>query len=628
MNNEPTSDRPSPGVVHLAHTTPLSDAIQGRLTGRLDIALACDRAGLPPSIRELVLQTAQATRLWRVERADVAHELIAHFRDGIEAGRTPDELIAAFGESLVAARLIRRAKKQSRPLSWKLWILLWKSIGALLVLSILLYLILFIRYHTGSPVVKVNPIATLNAPALSIPTEERAWNRYKLAISAYTKPHDDLMLPGAQWPHIPADSPYRDLALATLEANRPALEHVHAAAAMPRLGYILSIQIEPDSPWANHGSEVSPIHDPDRPDNPPAIGILLPSLGEFRKFTHLLMLDSMLAREQHDAPRLALNIRTILGMAQHTRELPFLISDLVAIALATNACKELQETLHQSPDLLSEQDLASLAHSLAAFPRDSDEIVRYASEASIFDDLLQRIYTDDGRGNGRVTAKGMRLLHTITDEPDSPSARNMLDPISTAMLADRISMKREYERLMAEAIVAARKPLWTWTNDPGEQIDASVSDFVWRQRYAIIGSLIAAVGKAAASEHRYTQTRDATLVAIAITLSKRRTGEYPASLEGLVPDLLPAIPPDIFDGNPLRYTLIDGSPVIYSVGVDRKDDGGRSPKNPGSLRVSVWLSGEQATALMASPNRATIDGDWVLFPPLPPTPHTPPPADN
>ncbi|MBX3361710.1 MAG: hypothetical protein KF705_09780 [Phycisphaeraceae bacterium] len=234
MNNEPTSDRPSPGVVHLAHTTPLSDAIQGRLTGRLDIALACDRAGLPPSIRELVLQTAQATRLWRVERADVAHELIAHFRDGIEAGRTPDELIAAFGESLVAARLIRRAKKQSRPLSWKLWILLWKSIGALLVLSILLYLILFIRYHTGSPVVKVNPIATLNAPALSIPTEERAWNRYKLAISAYTKPHDDLMLPGAQWPHIPADSPYRDLALATLEANRPALEHVHAAAAMPR----------------------------------------------------------------------------------------------------------------------------------------------------------------------------------------------------------------------------------------------------------------------------------------------------------------------------------------------------------------------------------------------------------
>lgn len=626
MNNEPTSGRPSPGVVHLARTTPLSDAIQGRLTGRLDIARACEQADLPASLRGLLIQTVRATRLWRTEKADVAAELIAHFRDGIEAGRTPDQLIAAFGDSLVAARLIRRAKKQSRPLSWKLWLLLWKSIGALLILSALLYLVLFVRYHTGSPVVKVNPIATLNAPALSIPTEERAWSRYKLAISAYTKPHDDLMLPRAQWPRIPADSPYRDLALATLEANRAALEHVHAAAAMPRLGYILSIQVEPDSPWANLGSDVPPLQDPERPDNPPAIGILLPSLGEFRKFTLLLMLDSMLARERQDAPRLARNIRSILAMAEHSRELPFLISDLVAIALATRACEEVQETLHRFPDLLSDQDLTSLAHTLAAFPRDSDDIVRYASEASIFDDVLQRIYTDDGRGNGRITAKGMRLMHSIIAGADSHSTQSMLDPISTAMLADRASMKREYDTLMAAAIAEARRPLWTWSRDPGEHIDARASDFLWRQRYAIIGDLIAAVGKAAAAEHRFTQTRDATLTAIALTISKRRTGSYPASLDTLVPDLLPAIPRDIFDGKPLRYTLIDGSPVIYSVGVDRKDDGGRPPQNPGPGLAAVWRPLEQLEAYMAnSASRGTVDGDWVLFPPLPPPA---PPADD
>lgn len=495
-----------------------------------------------------------------------------------------------------------------------------------MVACILIYIFLLIRYHTGRPVPRTNTIATLNAPALSIPAEERAWSRYRLAIAAFTPAPDELMTPQAQWPRVPAGSPYRGLALASLEANRTAIEHAHAAAAMPRLGYILGVHIEPDSPWAKQGKDIQPLEDPDWPDNPPAIGILLPSLGEFRKFSHLLILDCMLAREQSDGPRIAKNIRTILGMAEHTRELPFLISDLVAIALATRACEEIHEVLHHTPDLLSQQELIALAHSLSAFPRDKDEIVRYASEASIFDDTLQRVYTDDGRGNGRVTAKGMRFMHEIISGPDAHTQRGLADPIATAMLADRASMKREYDALMAAAIAAARRPLWTWSGDPGEHIDARTSDFLWRQRYAIIADLIAAVGKAASAAHRYTQTRDATLVAIAVTLSKRRTGAYPASLESLVPDLLPAIPPDVFDGEPIRYTLIDGLPVIYSVGVDRKDDGGRRPKRPDSVFVGAWKPREQVDALMAvSTSRDNIDGDWVLFPPLPPPP---PPTED
>jgi hypothetical protein len=46
-----------------------------------------------------------------------------------------------------------------------------------------------------------------------------------------------------------------------------------------------------------------------------------------------------------------------------------------------------------------------------------------------------------------------------------------------------------------------------------------------------------------------------------------------------VPDLLPAVPPDRYDGKPLRYQLVDGKPLVYSIGSDRDDDAGRAPRN-------------------------------------------------
>ena len=42
-------------------------------------------------------------------------------------------------------------------------------------------------------------------------------------------------------------------------------------------------------------------------------------------------------------------------------------------------------------------------------------------------------------------------------------------------------------------------------------------------------------------------------------------------LDQLVPDLLPAVPADRLDGQPIRYVVRDGRPVVYSIGRDRND---------------------------------------------------------
>ena len=52
-------------------------------------------------------------------------------------------------------------------------------------------------------------------------------------------------------------------------------------------------------------------------------------------------------------------------------------------------------------------------------------------------------------------------------------------------------------------------------------------------------------------------------------------GKLPESLAALVPSLLPEVPQDPFDGQPLRYKSLPRGYVVYSIGRDMKDDGGK-----------------------------------------------------
>src|SRR5574342_78062 len=101
--------------------TPIRDVLHGRITARLDLRRPLGDAALPPSVKQLIHRIVGKTRLWRLERLEVTHELIAHFTDGIASGVSPEELIKVFGDETEAARLIDRAKRRNRPLSWQVF---------------------------------------------------------------------------------------------------------------------------------------------------------------------------------------------------------------------------------------------------------------------------------------------------------------------------------------------------------------------------------------------------------------------------------------------------------------------------------------------------------------------------
>ena len=72
-------------------------------------------------------------------------------------------------------------------------------------------------------------------------------------------------------------------------------------------------------------------------------------------------------------------------------------------------------------------------------------------------------------------------------------------------------------------------------------------------------------------------TNRAAVIVVAIERFKRaHGGALPPSLDALVPDYLDTIPEDPFDGQILRFAQSDGSYTVYSVGIDQRDDGGKT----------------------------------------------------
>src|SRR5882672_6020656 len=168
----------SDSVIRRLRYTPLKDLVRGRVSGRLDVKGVIEASGLPAEAKEVVRRVVKRTRLWLSEMVEVAEELIAHFADGIESGRSVEDLVEEFGDAGKAAKLIRRAKKRNRPLAWHVL----RGLGWIMLVMLTIYACLAARFLLGRPTPKVDYVAALNEPMMAVPPDQRAWPIYRQAI--------------------------------------------------------------------------------------------------------------------------------------------------------------------------------------------------------------------------------------------------------------------------------------------------------------------------------------------------------------------------------------------------------------------------------------------------------------
>jgi hypothetical protein len=81
-------------------------------------------------------------------------------------------------------------------------------------------------------------------------------------------------------------------------------------------------------------------------------------------------------------------------------------------------------------------------------------------------------------------------------------------------------------------------------------------------------------------------------VAVALERYRRDHGRWPETLDALVPKYLKMVPRDPQDGQPLRYKRRPNGVLVYWIGPDGRDDGGkinrRNPQAGADQGFELW----------------------------------------
>jgi len=599
----------SDSVIRRLRYTPMKDLVRGRISGRLDALVVIEASGLPTEAKEVVLRVVTRTRLWLSEKVEVAEELIAHFADGIESGRSVEELLEKFGDAHKAAKLIRRAKKRNRPLAWHVL----RAVGWMMAGMLVIYGFFAMRFLLGHPTPSIDYLAILNRPALAAPEEQRGWPIYREAILGLgsrisSKERDDQLVkifdarPGSE--HWRKVGPW-------LAEHARVLELTRDAARKPHLGFIYGRNgsINDEELWPAKGTEHWYVHSS---TEQAVISVPLPQRNDLRELAEAVAADARFARQQGDAVRVMADIEALVKLSEQLhRDSGFVVVDMVALAIWEVGLQAAGDALQDEKLTLSQGDLQKLAHLLSR-PNLAADLLDLDGDRWMIHDVIQRCYTDDGKGNGHLTLEGQKYLKAIgamaPNQSDSTD-RVLMDAansvLTVAIGTSRKDVLEQYDRMMDVAQANLRRPLRqaSWTQF--QQQALSERSLLNQVRRPVSSLIVYHLGYAQNQAERYLGHRDGIVVGIALQLYRRKHGEYPSTLDVLVPEYLPQVPQDRFNGEAVKYKLVGGRPLIYSVGADQDDDGGRIPlgKNAQFEAANLFVSKEKA-----------VDGDWVLYP--------------
>ncbi len=204
-------------------------------------------------------------------------------------------------------------------------------------------------------------------------------------------------------------------------------------------------------------------------------------------------------------------------------------------------------------------------------------------------EVLSRITSSDV-----PAAKREQALRHIDWDPALRNTNRWHDRIIAALrIEGRPARKKELEKLEQEMETLKKttpkaETLLKRILDTGKadsDLDKTIGDF-------LVSTFVPTVHQDHEGADRCEQTRRNVLVAFALASHQRDNGAYPKQLSELAPKYLAEVPNDLFSGKALIYRPAEKGYILYSVGVNGKDEGGRWDDDdpPGDdLRVRIPL---------------------------------------
>ena len=329
--------------------------------------------------------------------------------------------------------------------------------------------------------------------------------------------------------------------------------------------------------------------------------ILLPHLAAVKTCSMVLRLRALAGLQNGETNRAFSDTMLSLRMADAIKTEPFIITHLVRLAILNLALQPVYEGLAEHK--WSDAQLAAMDAEFAKldFLSDYERSTKSecAAHAKVIDWMAQRrsrfwnlydmVYEDERKEMNHfwLTTEVYLMPRGWFYQSDiamSEVHRQWIEPMvdeTNQTVSPQLARK-------ATAAVGELKP--TAMNLFARLLLPELGKYAMRVAY----------GQTAANEAR---------IAIALERYRHAHGNFPDSLEALVPQCLEKIPQDVIGGLPLKYARTeDGSFVLYSVGWNEVDDGGtvgyKTDSSPHSIMdLEAWNGPKPPVDLEK--------GDWV-----------------
>lgn len=401
-------------------------------------------------------------------------------------------------------------------------------------------------------------------------TDLRGWQQYYRTASTNNRTH--AVFYEFPFPEQP-QSPAQDVLLALSKCDAT-LEELRQASKLPYSRFPLEYDKE----------------DPNM--------ILLPHLARLKQTAMFLELRSVAELQAGEAEQAAADVQLGCRVSEASRTEPFLISQLVRMAMWNLTLQPIYEGLAEHK--WSDAQLARMETDLAKF--------------DFLDDYRRAVR---GQTAGTISfishVERVRKISPYADFLDQAHHARALDWLcfvspSGWFRQNQIGFSQLYLRDVLPVVDAEKQLVSPTSADAAQsrlnETAAHPTPYNWMQHVVFLPTKKwffekhVSVDKFAYAQNSVNLAR----MAIALERFKLAHGHYPDALGELAPGVISTLPHDIVGGQPLKYRRTSDNYVLYSIGWNEKDDGG----------VAAFTTNDPAGSEIQKTGAPDPDhGDWV-----------------
>jgi hypothetical protein len=282
------------------------------------------------------------------------------------------------------------------------------------------------------------------------------------------------------------------------------------------------------------------------------MSLQLEPIQQSRSFARLLQVEVLQSLGSGDADRAVAAVQDMFALSEMLRDEPFVITQLVRVAIGSVAAKSL-ETVLAHHDLSAEQ-FAALDEQITRIA--SRFVMAPAIIAERAGTLTSIRYVSQGSAPEFVDPGSAPVFALISSGPMRPY-----------MMNDQAFLLSVMSDIAANIDKAGA---------PGQQAIHAVEQRVVMSRKAhmFTALLMPAVTQFREAGMRFRSRLVGARLGMRVDRFHATRGQLPASLEEVLDEQLTAVPVDVYSGKPLVFKTEAGGFVIYPVGDDGVDGGG------------------------------------------------------